>query len=248
MAGSFPTLASGGTVKYPLRVQYLCLTRLHRSVNAAEQRYVVRPPMVEFDLTFTNLRVADMEEIDTFFDAQKGAFDSSWTLAIAGVTYTDMRFMSDDIVWEETKVNRWTTKLTCRGFHPAISSPPATLPKLSTEAVTQTPWSKSRRYDTSYNDMETGARHATAFRAGGLTGFPSTAERIWEIRWSCATVAEIDPLIKFFLSKNGRYGSFDFTDPDTEVTYTGCRFESDTLDVKHSSFNNSSVTFKVVKI
>lgn len=96
--------------------------------------------------------------------------------------------------------------------------------------------------------MESGPRHAVALRAGGLTNFPSGAQRSWELRWPSATEDEVADLIAFFVSQNGRLGSFSFTDPDTSITYTGCRFDSDDLDVQYLEPQRCSVAFSITKL
>lgn len=247
MAGHFPTLASGQPVMYPLRIRYSCLTRVHRATNGAEQRYAVRAPMVEMDLTYRNLSQADTDAIRTFFDAQKGMFDSSWDIAFGGNTYTQMRFPEDRLQWQETLPNRWTTRIRCSGFHPAIVNPPATFPALSTGAVTQRPWGKRRTYETNYSDLEVGVRHAVAMRGGGFAGFPAGPSIAWDLQYPSITPAEAGQLALFFLSKNGRLGTFDFTDPDSQVLYAGCRFASDDLDVQYAGYNHCSAAVSVEK-
>ena len=247
MAGTFPTLIGGHSVMYPFRVRYSCLTRVLKATNGAEQRFVVRPAMVEMDLTYRNLAQADVDAIDNFFDSQKGAFDSTWNLAFGGNTYTKMRFLEDQIRWEETLPNRWTTRLRCSGFHPTVTGAPATFPPLDSGAVTQRPWSKRRVYDTNHNDLEVGVRHALAFRGGGLSNFPTGPARAWDVQYPSISATEAERLVKFFLSQNGRSGVFDFTDPDTSVTYNGCRFASDDLEVQYVGFNNCATAVTIEK-
>jgi hypothetical protein len=247
MAGSFPTLSFGTTVRYPLTLKVSCLTRVLKAANATEQRFAVRPAMVELDAVYSNLTAADQSSIDTFFNSQKGAFDSTWDITFDGKTFTDMRFLEDEIQWEEVRPNLWNTRLRSAGFHPAVSSPPSTLPALSTGAVTQLPWSKVRSFETAYTDMESGTRHATALRGGGLANFPTGAQRKWNVKWPAATAAEAEYLMKFFISVNGRMTGFSFTDPDTSVTYTGCRFDSDDLEVQYQEPAHCQVAFTIVK-
>lgn len=247
MAGAFPTLSGGTTVMYPLRLTVSCLTRVQRGTNAEEQRYAVRAPYAMIEATYTNLIEADRAAIQSHFETQKGMFDSTWTLAFDSKTFTAMRFMEDELAWEENKPNLWSATIRCMGLYPAISSPPSTLPALPSGAVTQLPWSKRTRFETNYTDMESGTRHALAFRGGGLTNFPTGVERQWDIRVPSTRPATAESFIKFFIDKHGRLGTFDFTDPDTTTLYTGCRFTADELVVSYVGYNLCSVNFGLVK-
>lgn len=239
MAGSFPV-----AVQYPLRVRYSCLTRVHRATNAAEQRYAVRGPFVEIELTFTNLPFADADSIETFFTSQKGAFDSTWTLSFGGRTYTAMRFDDDTISWSESLPARWSGRLRCSGLLPALTGIPLSFPALTSGAITSRPWARRLAYDTNRNDLESGVRHALAFRAGGLTGFPSGALLGWDLNWSNASEADIDRLVKWFVDRHGRLKTFTFTEPEGG-TFADCRFGADTLDVQYAGYNRCTASFQV---
>lgn len=232
---------------YPTRVRYSCLTRIHAAQSAAEQRYVVRAPMVEVDAAYRNLTAADQGTIDTFFDSQKGAYDATWTLDFNGRTHTAMRFLEDEIRWEETLPNRWSTRLQSRGVHPALISPPSSLPALPSGAVTQRPWSKRRKYETSMADMESGSRHSLSLRGGGLTGFSTLAARAWDIQMPSIPSATAILIADYFMSVSGRFGLFTFTDPDTAIAYTDCRFGSDDLEVRYNGYNNCGLSFVIEK-
>lgn len=243
MAGTFPTLSCGHSLRYPFRVRYSCLTRVQYGVNRQSQRHVVRAPMAEFTATYRNLTVADRDAIQTFFDAQKGAFDSSWSLPWLAHTYTSMRFLEDAIRWEETRFNRWTTTLSMRGFVPAsaMSSPPATLPPLPSGAMTQG-WAKATRYVTNLNDLESGTRYALALRVGGLSGFPASPERVLEVQLRAVTPATMDSFVRFFLATlRGRLNFTLLTDPDTAVGYF-CYAASDDFEVSFDGFNRCAAT------
>ena len=248
MAGAFPTLSFGGTVQYPLTLKVSCLTRIQKALNSETQRYVMRAPMAELVLTYTNLTDADRSSVESFHDSQKGAYDSTWTLDFDSKSLTAMRFSEDLLTWEENIPNRWTTRLKCSGLYPIPGSPPASLPALDSGAVTQMPWSKEREYDTSFTDMESGVRHATALRGGGLTNYPTGPELRWNLEFHKVAHDKAEEVIQFFVSKRGRFGSFSFTDPDSLVVYSGCYFGSDDLTVTYNGYGNTSLTAQVVKL
>ncbi len=232
---------------YPLRVTYSCLTRVQKATNTAEQRWVVRKPMVQMDATYTNLNTADYNSVQNFFESQKGQFDSTWTLDFAGKALTGMRFLSDELRWDERIPNRWTTRLIMAGFYPDPADPPVSLPPLPSGAVTQLPWNKRRTFQTGMNDLESGIRRAIAYRGGGLTNFPSYPELSWELSFSACTYDFAEQFIAYFLSKNGRFGGFTFTDPDSSLPYSDCHFASDDLDVQYVGFNRCSFSAVIVK-
>lgn len=229
----------------PLRMTYSCATGVDRWSNAVEQRYVTRAPMVTIEATYTNLTQADVDLVDGFFASQKGMFDSTWTIAFDSRTFTSMRFDSDRLAWEETLPNRWTTRISMTGFAPLPSSPPSSVPTLTSGAVTQRPWTRRREFDTNVQDVPSGRRFATALRGGGLTNFRTEALRGWDLQFRAIRQSDLDLLVAFWLSKRGRFAEFDFQDPDTFVTYSNCRFAADTLDVGYNGYNNCSTSFQI---
>lgn len=114
MAGTFPNLASGSPARYPLRRAVTFRTEVLRFVSDAEQRWLRRVELAEFQLTYENITTADMQTLRTFFTSQKGAFDSTWTLILDGVTYNNMVFTHDEFSPTEFKKGRWRVTLQCR--------------------------------------------------------------------------------------------------------------------------------------
>ena len=247
MAGSFPTLSGGTTAMYPLSIKVTCLTRVQRGAHSSEQRWVVCAPFADLEATYTNLSADDQSTVQAFHDSQKGAYDSTWSFTLDSRTFTACRFYDDELKWEEKIPNRWTTVLRFGGFYPSISSPPSEFPSLTSGAITQRPWTKRRDYETSFSDTETRIRHATALRGGGLTNFPTDPLRTWDIQCPVISPSDADKHVKFFISNHGRYGSFSFTDPDTLVAYTGCRYASDELTVRYDGYNRCSLSVSIVK-
>jgi hypothetical protein len=133
------------------------------------------------------------------------------------------------------------------GLYPAITGAPVTFPALPSGAVTCLPWSKRRTFETSFTDLEVGVRRATALRGGGLTNFPAVPELAWDIQLKSIRPATAEDHIKFFITTHGRLGTFSFTDPDTSVTYTGCRYDSDDLTVSYDGYNRCSISLTIVK-
>jgi hypothetical protein len=66
----------------------------------------------------------------------------------------------------------------------------------------------------------------------------------WEIEYNLSD-ADLVTLRTFWASMKGRYGEFDFTDPDTAVTVTKCRFDQDELSVVHVGPNEHRVSLAI---
>jgi hypothetical protein len=87
-------------------------TRVTRFCNAAEQRWASRGQYGLFVLTLTNMSGYDLSDIRDFFRTVKWRFDTTWSLAINGATYSNMILGSDDLVVTEQKPNLFTRQAT----------------------------------------------------------------------------------------------------------------------------------------
>lgn len=246
MAGAFPTLSAGGSVFYPLTMRVSTLTRVLESPSGARQRFAVRAPMVEVQTTLPKLTAADVAAVDAFFDSQKGAFDSTWTLTFAGRTFTAMRFAGDEIRWTEDLPGRYSATLNASGLY-TLPAPVSSLPVLASGAVTRLGWSKARKFETSFTDMESGVRHALALRGGGFAAYPSTPARAWKLEYRGVTEALAFEVADRFATANGRYTGFSFPDPDSGTVYADTHFASDMLEVNFRGYGNAAVTVELEK-
>lgn len=247
MAGAFPTLSVGGSVFYPLTMRVLTLTRVYESPSGARQRHAVRAPMVEFTMNLSKLVAADAAAVDAFFDSQKGAFDSTWTLTFNSRTFTGMRFAADEIRWTEDLPGRYSATLSASGMY-TLPATVAALPALASGAVTRLGWSKARKFETSFTDMESGSRHALALRGGGFTAYPSTPALSWKLEYRGVTEALAFEVADRFATANGRYAGFSFTDPDDATVYSDVHFAVDVLEVNFRGYANASVTVEMEKV
>ena len=247
MAGSFPTLSAGGSVFYPLTMRVSTLTRVHESPSGARQRHVVRPAMVEFALTLPRLTAADVALVDAFFDSQKGAFDATWTLTFNSRTFTGMRFAADEIRWTEEIPGRYSTTLNATGWY-VLPAPVTTLPTMPSGAVTRLGWSKARKFETSFTDMESGARHALAIRGGGFATLPATPARAWRLEFRAVSEAKAFEVADRFVTAGGRYSGFTFTDPDSLIAYADTHFANDVLEVNFRGYGNAAVSVELEKV
>jgi phage-related protein len=114
----------------------------------------------------------------------------------------------------------------------------ANFPTLKTGAVAQYPADRTRQFST----------QVFRFLDGSEQRFPGygAALRQWTIRLDLLDEAELSNLQGFFLSEEGRAGSFTFTDPWDGTVYSNCRFGSDTLALQFLGPQNG-VTHVTVK-
>jgi hypothetical protein len=97
----------------------------------------------------------------------------------------------------------------------------ATFPPLKTGAVAQYPADRTPQSSTQAYRFLDGSEQR-------FPGFPAVLQR-WTIRLDLLDEGELETLREFFLSEEGRAGSFSFTDPWTSTVYPNCSFGSDAL-------------------
>ena len=66
----------------------------------------------------------------------------------------------------------------------------------------------------------------------------------WELSYPVLTSAEVDTLRSFFDGVGGGWDSFTFTDPDTSVAHTKCRFDGD-FELTLNSDETFSLRFNI---
>lgn len=116
---------------------------------------------------------------------------------------------------------------------------PTEFPRLKTGAVTQYP-------------AESGVQRRTVVRRfldGSEQRFPELrgVSRRWVVRLRQLTPEEAREIALFFEDRQGRYGEFSFVDPDSGVTYEGCRFEDDNSAWSAEGENDHSMTLVIRK-
>lgn len=97
-----------------------------------------------------------------------------------------------------------------------------TFPNLKTHAVAQYPATKAILFHNQILRFVDGLEQRYRDSAGPL--------RRWTIRLDALDAAELATLEEFFLANQGRFGSFDFTDPWDGQTYSNCNLQEDALE------------------
>jgi hypothetical protein len=99
----------------------------------------------------------------------------------------------------------------------------ATFPILKTGSVMQYPATSTIRYSNQLIQFVDGAEQR-------YRDFPAPLHE-WVIRLDLLDEAELKSLEKFFIDQGGQFGSFEFTDPNDDVTYPDCSLMIDDLDL-----------------
>ena len=97
----------------------------------------------------------------------------------------------------------------------------ASFPTLKTGVVAQYPSDRTRQFSTTALRFVDGSEQRFAAYGAAL--------HRWTIRLDLLDEAELVNLEAFFLSMEGRAGSFSFTDPWDGTVYPNCSFDADTM-------------------
>lgn len=210
MAGAFPTLKSGNTVFYPLQDTQSFGTTVMRFLDDSEQRYRCRPMLRRFVLVCPNVNAYDSALIMKFFRSQFGRFDSTWTLTIGGVTYSNLAFDVDSFKMTENLTNRHAMTfpvIQVISDRPTIPGATTYFPQINAGGImTALPYTSEFAYrSTAENSNYTGRRFAWKWRASPLGRYI--------INLQALTTDELAVVKNFFYSMEGRKGEFAFLDP-----------------------------------
>jgi hypothetical protein len=111
---SFPTLASGAAVLLPLTQTLHSPVRILQFGDFSTQRFRLSATLRRFQLQLDGLSYADYVSVRDFFEARKGAFDSTWDLTVSGTTYSYLAFESDELAAVENSDSQFTMTIPIR--------------------------------------------------------------------------------------------------------------------------------------
>lgn len=100
------------------------------------------------------------------------------------------------------------------------------------------PFSQGREYMNATNRQPHGWQYAYNLLATPLGR--------WQIQFSLSD-ADLVTLQNFWDARKGAYEEFTFTDPDTGITHSRCRFEGEALAVEDVGPNEHLVTVNIVE-
>jgi hypothetical protein len=113
----------------------------------------------------------------------------------------------------------------------------ASFPPLKTGAVAQYPAERTPQFSTQVYRFLDGSEQR-------FPSFPGVLQQ-WTIRLDLLDEGELENLREFFLSEEGRAGSFSFVDPWTATVYANCSFGSDTLALQFQGPQNGATQITV---
>lgn len=200
---SFPKLKTDAVMQYPGGKSLRFASEVVRFVDGGEQRYrdaagPLRRWVVRLDL----LDECEIATLEGFFTANQGAFGSfTFTDPWDGVEYTDCSLEEDALEVAFTGEMRGRAALVVRENRSEMPY----FPQLATGAMGQFPLVKRRRARTVTNTCADGRQVKLADAAAAGTE--------WRLGFQELTDEEMETLLAFFASVEGRLGSFTFLDP-----------------------------------
>lgn len=122
----YPVTKSGVVkVKYPLTRSRKFRTTVLVSIDTSEQRFSKASPVAGFQLSYTNVSLADKNLVRDFFNARQGALDTTWSMTLpdptpdAPTTYTSLQFLPGQTFEAvESNPGYWSFSLTFRQVNP----------------------------------------------------------------------------------------------------------------------------------
>lgn len=237
MPATFPSFARGVVWLTPAARSLAAPTRVLRFLNDQEQRWRSADYQESWSLTYTDLLFSEITAIRNFFVTVKGAYDATWTFPFESTNYTLMCFDQDEFTAEESSPGRWSVSLKVR--QTAKSATYASGVTATFPAVCQLPFTQKARFRTVRNDLDTGARYSRY-----QLGTPLNA---WSIAYSVLTATEFGSLLDLFVSAGGRYGTIQFTDPQTGTVYSNCRFDTDVFEGRYVGAFQYAVSLPLVE-
>lgn len=251
MAGTLPTILGGVQALYPVTRTVSFLTFIGMNLDGSEQRCKQRPALARFELPYVGIPKSDRDAMATFFDAQKGLYDSTWSLTLGSTTYSNLA-LEDDVFQSTERLDApmlydftiRARQVQSRGV--TTPSQGSAFPALASGNPFQLPYAAARRFAVLRNDNPNGMRYAYSWFDGSGT-FPSGALRGWTLEYSGVSDADLATQEAFFRSQWGMWGQFAFTDPDNSTTYTKVRYDMDDLVIRHLELNNNAFSVNLVQ-
>jgi hypothetical protein len=109
-------------------------------------------------------------------------------------------------------------------------------PVLKTGAVAQYPFERSVEFATEVLRFVDGSEQRFRRRGGG---------RRWVIRLELLDEEELARIEDFYLTEQGRAGSFSFTDPFDGIVYPDCSLDSESVEMSFDDIRGGSTALAI---
>ena len=249
MPGTLPKVFNGiGFAQYPVTREIVFDTRVDIAANGSEQRFVNNVPLFRFKFPYNSLLGTDQAALLAFFNTQMGAAFSDWSAVLGTQTYANLAFDHDTVQFSQIDPLLWSLQLGFRQTqNPGYPIPSAgAFPVFTSGKRFQRPFAPVWRNLTAFGDSPTGTRYAYRFYGAGLTGFPTTQLRGWELSYPVLSDADVAILEQHFVGSQGRLASFDFYD-DQGTLQSFCRYGTDVLSLSYLGPNRTQAAFSVLQ-
>jgi len=252
--GAVPNVRGTGQALYPFTRARGYSTDLAQFVNGTEQRFKTRAGLTTLKLPYSSLVAGDASNLEIFVDSAKGMFDPTQSITLTDslgntATYDNLALDQDTIVATENDATLYDSQLTLHQTQNYNSPPPsvtATFPVFDSGVSAQRPHQQIRRFLTAKVDQPVGVRYSWAWYGEGLVEFPDGALEAWQLTLLLSDT-NLVTLETFFRGMEGRMWPFTFIDPDSQTSYSNCRFGQDTLEISHQGVNNNQVVVSIVQ-
>ncbi|GAC1700170.1 MAG: hypothetical protein NVS9B4_01050 [Candidatus Acidiferrum sp.] len=201
--------------------------------------------MVDFSLPFSSLTAAHVATLRAAHVSAKGQLTSNLSLTFGGIVYNNLCFVDDVFAATEYSTLVYRSEYKLRQTIPQALASNANGNVYPT-ILAQLPYTREHRFSTYVADQESGPHYAYGLFGTGNTNFPGAAGlSAWTIQYDMLSDADLALLEPFFVAMAGRYGQFQYTDPDSGTLYQRCGFDQDTLQIQYSDPGMCAVTVRI---
>lgn len=249
---SFPILAGGQAVKYPLTRTVTFLSSVNRFLNDQEQRWVSGTRREAFRLGFVAIPWTELSQILAFWNTMRGPAAGNWSLLVGSTTYTNCCFLGEDLQWSEANPGVYDLTLGVQQTVQlaAAASAPGPFPTFSRGMRFQLPYSQTHHFPVLTNVMPLSGAAVT--HTERTANFPycnpqHADEQRWALSYPVLEPGEQASLENHFVACQGRYAAFTFQDP-TGGIHASVRYGMDALSFQYTEPGYVSVQLQLQEV
>lgn len=143
MAGAFPSISGAYPVRFPYKHTLLIRSCCMSFWSGASQRYAISGLLNSFKWNYRRINYFDLQTVQAFFNAQKGAFDYTWSISLVDPatelirSYANMAFDSDAFTYTENPAQWFSLGLDAvQTVSEAVSANPVSVQGFGPDALT----------------------------------------------------------------------------------------------------------------